>query len=170
MNKRTQGLKDQVMDSVHEICPDRALAITKSFQQTEGKPVAIRRALAFMKILEEMRIYMLPGELIVGNQANKPKAAPLFPEFGVEWLSEELDQLPKRKFDSFQVSKETKKSLAAVIAYWRGKTHQDLVIEKTKYSLPDTIKDAYDFNKYSLNQVVCNASHTSTGDGHIIAD
>ena len=170
MNKRTQQLKKQVMESAHEICPDRALAITRSFQETEGKPVVIRRALAFKKILEEMRIYILPGELIVGNQANKPKAAPLFPEFGVEWLSKELDHLPKRRFDSFKVSKETKKAVGTVIDYWKGKTHQDLVIEKTKYSLPDTIKDAYNFTNYSLNQVVCNASHTSTGDGHIIAD
>ncbi len=158
------------MRSVHEICPDRALAITNSLKETEGKPVVLRRALAFKRILEEMRIYMLPGELIVGNQANKPKAAPLFPEFGVEWLSKELDQLPKRKLDRFQVSKETKKIMKTVIAYWKGKTHEDLVVEKTKYCLPESIKDAYSFESYSLNQVICNASHTSTGDGHIIAN
>jgi len=170
MNKRIDNLKSMVMNSVHEICPDRALAITESFKLTEGKPVVIRRALAFKKILEDMRIYVLPGELIVGNQAGKPRAAPLFPEFGVGWLSKELDLLPKRRYDSFQVSRQTKRAVEPVIAYWKGKTHEDLVVEKTKHSLPEEIKHAYDFNSYSLNQVICNASHTSTGDGHIIAD
>lgn len=170
MNKRTQRLKNLVMGSIHEICADRAQAITDSFRETEGKPVVIRRALAFKKILEEMRIYMLPEELIVGNQASKPKGSPLFPEFGVNWLSKELDQLPKRKLDSFHVSQETKKKVRAVIEYWKGKTHEDLVVEKTKYCLPETIKNAYSFERYSLNRVISNAGHTSTGDGHIIAN
>jgi formate C-acetyltransferase len=170
MNQRTEQLKNIVVNNPPEICPDRGLAITKSFKETEGKPIVLRRSLALEKILEEMSIYILPGELIVGNQASKPRAAPLFPEFGVKWLSKEIDGLPKRKLDSFQVSEETKRIVAEVIKYWDGKTHQDLVLSKIGYTIPEEWKPAFNFETCSLNQVVCNASHTSTGDGHIIVN
>jgi pyruvate formate-lyase/glycerol dehydratase family glycyl radical enzyme len=78
--------------------------------------------------------------------------------------------LPQRKLDRFQISPETKDALKEVISFWKGKTHQDMVLEKTKYCIPKEIRGAYDFGSYSLNQVICNASHTSTGDGHIIVN
>ena len=72
MNDRISKLKDIIINSQNEICVERGLAITKSYKQTEGEPVIIRRGKALKCILEEMSIYIDDGELIVGNQAFHP--------------------------------------------------------------------------------------------------
>ncbi len=117
-----------------------------------------------------MSIYILPGELIVGNQASEPRAAPVFPEYAVRWIVEELDDLPQRSIDRFAVSDATKTALREVCAYWDGHTYQDRVRAVTRHSLPDHLAAAFDFRLSSLNQVITNLGRQSTGDGHIIAN
>ena len=69
MSVRTELLKDTLLAVEPAICPERAVLLTRSWRETEGQPVVIRRAMGFARILEGMSIYMRPGELIVGNQA-----------------------------------------------------------------------------------------------------
>ena len=170
MNERTQKLRDQILDSVPEICPERGVAYTRSYQETEGLPPILRKARALERVLQDMTVYINPGELIVGNQQSKPKSAPLFPEYGVKWLAKEVDSFPERTLDKFLVSPEARQAIELVVDYWDGKTHQDLCMGKTAYLLPEEIKHAYDVGNCSLNQVICNMCHTSNGDGHIIGD
>ena len=49
------------------------------------------------EVLENMSIYIKEGELIVGNQSSDVRTAPLFPEYAVEWIIEELNE--KGNFD-----------------------------------------------------------------------
>ena len=53
-------------------------------------------------------IRIVPGELIVGNQARRPRAAPLFPENSSAWIEKELDGLGSRPQDAFLVREEDK--------------------------------------------------------------
>ena len=170
MNERVESLRDLVLNSMPEVCAERAIAITDAYRETAGVPAVLRRALAFDYLLQKINIYILPGELIVGNQASKPRSAPLFPEFGLEWILKELDQLPNRATDKFLISPDTKEKIKEIVSYWSGNSHQDMVLEKTKQLLPDELNEAYDVSKYSLNQAVSNGCHTSDGDGHIIVD
>jgi pyruvate formate-lyase/glycerol dehydratase family glycyl radical enzyme len=170
LNKRVEFLRNLVLDSIPEICTDRALAITEAYRETVGVPPVLRRALAFDHILQNMNIYILPGELIVGNQAGKPRSAPLFPEFGMDWILNEIDLLPTRTIDKFFITQENKEKIKEIVGYWSGTTHQDIVLEKTKQLLPQELNNAYDVSKYSLNQALSNGCHTSDGDGHIIVD
>ena len=39
-----------------EVCPQRAILLTESYQETEGQPAILRRAKAFSKVLEQMEI------------------------------------------------------------------------------------------------------------------
>lgn len=170
MNERTQTLRDRILDTTPEICPDRGIAYTRSYQETEGLPPVLRKARALERVLKDMTVYISPGELIVGNQQSKPKSAPLFPEYGVKWLAEEVDSFPERTLDRFLVSPPARAAIETVVDYWDGKTHQDLCMGKLAYLLPGDLEGAYDTATCSLNQVICNMCHTSNGDGHIIAD
>lgn len=114
------------------VCIERARYLTESYQETEHLPYIIRRARALANILKKMSIYILPGSLLVGNQASKPCFAPLFPEFTVDFLEEEILQgkpmYPyERPSDKFNVDKEIVAELQDIINWWKGRTHKERV-------------------------------------------
>ncbi|MHB1413672.1 MAG: glycyl radical protein [Chloroflexota bacterium] len=169
MTARTEQLKDTLLAIEPELCPERARLFTASWRETEGEPIPIRRARAFAKVLREMSIYIRPDELIVGNQAAKPRSAPFFPEYAVDWLDREMEDLASRPVDRFLVSDEAKAALREVIAYWRGQTHNDLVKSLTHHALPEEALPAFDFDAFILDEAVSNLSRTNGGDGHLVA-
>lgn len=61
----------------------RAIIITDSYNTNKREEPVIRRTKALRDILAKISIYILNNELIVGNQASKPLAAPFFPEYAV---------------------------------------------------------------------------------------
>jgi len=124
---RIEKLQERMNARIPTICPERAEIITKSFMQTEGEPIVIRRAKAFAEILDRMTVYIEPGMLIAGNQASASFAAPVFPEYSYEWVIDELDGFEKRSGDYFIITEETKGRLRGLREYWAGKTHQDEV-------------------------------------------
>ena len=69
-----------------------------------------------------MTIMILDHELLVGNLASSPRGVPLFPEFSVNWLIEELDgnpvRPPDRPGDSFDISAEDEKKVRELTEYW----------------------------------------------------
>ncbi|MEM2444921.1 MAG: formate C-acetyltransferase/glycerol dehydratase family glycyl radical enzyme [Sulfolobales archaeon] len=157
-----------VMRSKPSLCHERALIFTESYKESEGLPQIIRRAKAVKAVLEKMSIYILKGELIVGNQASRPKAAPLFPEFSISFLINEIDEIPKRPFDSFEVDDEVRNAVREISTYWLGRTHEDRVKYLTSLILPEDALNAFDFNSFILNDVIYAGVRKSSGDGHII--
>lgn len=170
MNMRITALKKHVFDSEPSLCPERAYWLTESYRETEGQPQILRRAKAFKKVLENMSISLAEGELIVGNFASVPRGAPLFPEFGVRWLRREIDRLPTRPLEPFQVPPKIREMLDDLESYWTGRTHEDLVNSLLRDILPEEYQRGYDWESYSMNQTVSCAAHVSTGDGHILGN
>ncbi|HHV61642.1 MAG TPA: glycyl radical protein [Firmicutes bacterium] len=157
---RVRRLRDSTLASHPRVCPERAVLWTEVHRRTENLPMVMRRALALKRVLEEMSIYILDGELIVGNQASTPRAAPIFPEYAVEWLKNELDELADRPADPFLVSEDAKRQLKEVISYWEGRTHEDRV----RALLPDEIIRAQEIKIFHAEGNIIN------GDGHLILD
>ncbi len=157
---RIEKLKECLLASTPEIDPERAVLITESYKETEGLPAIIRRAKALEKILEGMTVVIRDEELIVGNQTRKPRSSPVFPEFSIKWLLEELDKLPKRKGDAFSVSQETKEKLQAIAEYWDGKTCQEYAASL----MPQAAKDAQSAGVFTVGNYFFN------GVGHICVD
>jgi formate C-acetyltransferase len=157
---RVERLKNAILSSVPEIDAERAVLVTKAYQETEHLPMIIRRAKALEKILNEMTIVIRDDELIVGNQTVKPRSAPVFPEFSCKWLLDELDSLPKRTGDVFLVSEETKATLREVLKYWDGKT----VNEYAASLMPTPVKDAMNAGVFTVGNYFFN------GVGHICVD
>ena len=107
------------------VCTERAEAYTRIYQANEDKPVIVQRALALQEHLRTRTIWIKNGELIIGNQASKVRAAPIFPEYTVRWIEAEIDDLADRPGAGFSVTEEDKQSIHRMTPYWRGKTVQD---------------------------------------------
>lgn len=156
--QRIHAVRSALLACAPSICPERALLITESYQSTESQPMLIRRARALEKILGEMQIYIEDSQLIVGNQAGAVRAAPIFPEYSIEWVIQELDSFACRRGDVFAITEETKNKLRSIYGYWKGRTHQDEVVR----NLSET-------NRLAEKQNVIHRGGISmSGDGHII--
>jgi formate C-acetyltransferase len=126
----------------------------------------IRRAKALEKILGGMSIFIRPGELIVGNQASDVRAAPVFPEFYMRFIREELDGKPcrfeERPGDPFRVSQEDEEILREVAEWWEGKTMTDY----KRQLLPEEAYKAC----YDVEAIEIYTWGEGGGSGHFIAD
>jgi len=138
--------------------------------ENEHLPMILRRAKALRSVLTEMSIYIAEDELIVGNQAGCPRAAPLFPEYGVHWILEELDQFARRPHDTFLIDADSKKELESLLPFWKGKSYYDRVRALAEASLAGDVRDCFDFSHSNLNQVISNLGQVFSGAGHVTAD
>ncbi len=156
--ERIGKLQNRMNNRVPSICPERAEIVTRSFQETEGEAIVVRRAKALHKILEEMTIYIEEDSLIFGNQASVNFAASIFPEYSFEWVIKELDEFSSRSGDYFEITEETKARLRPLESYWKGKTHAEEVL----HNLPE-------INRQAERQGVLHRGGISmSGDGHVI--
>ena len=128
-------LRERLLEARPEVFAERALLVTEACRGAEADPVAMRRAKALDRVLRHGGIGIRPEELIVGCKAPLAKGSPVYPEFNVKWLEEELDALPVRAEAPFAVSEETKRVLREqVLPYWKGRTVFDRILE----SAPET--------------------------------
>jgi pyruvate formate-lyase/glycerol dehydratase family glycyl radical enzyme len=131
MSDRVARLRQQSLEAVPTLSPERAQLITQFYQQDLG-PVSspLRRALAFKNLLERKSICFNDGELIVGEKGPDPKAAPTYPELCCHTL-EDLDVLNSREKTPFAVSPDTRRLYEeSIIPYWRGKSMRDLIFQE----------------------------------------
>jgi trans-4-hydroxy-L-proline dehydratase len=131
------GPTDRVRRGVHrnqtvtpELFAERAVSVTRSYRDTEGEPLVLRRAKMFRRILDEHPIVIQDGEVIVGTKTRKPRGSPVFPEINCAWVERDLDRLATRRSTPFFVSDETKRILRQdVFPYWKGRQVVDRLLE-----------------------------------------
>jgi len=154
-------LRDALLDIKPSVCVERAKLVTEAYQKYENAPIVMRRARALAHTLENMTIYIQPGETIVGNQASKPRAAPIFPEYSADWIAPEIDEFAHRPADQFVVDPQVKRELLEdILPYWRNKTLYD----RARLAMPQDVWTAQDIG------VISGRGNITSGDGHIIAD
>jgi len=157
---RVARIKEQLLRNEREIDVERARYTTHSYRETEGQPTSIRRARMLLHLVRHTSIAVGPHELIVGNRALLPRMGVLAPEAAVEWVDRELEALPTRPQDRFDVRPEQISELREdIFPYWRGQTLEDTVAAR----LPDEVKRAVQGQVFSLNQ-------TDHAQGHILPD
>jgi formate C-acetyltransferase len=160
--ERGQRLRERVISVQPRICVERARFVTQSYRKTEHESILVRRAAAFDHILRNTTLFILPDELIVGHQASTQRSAPLFPEFAVEWIREEIDLFETRSQDHFIVTPDVKREfLEDIYPFWKGRTLSDRVY-------------TYVTDEIRLQRFVANvfnvSGHEDTGLGHIALD
>ncbi len=127
-SSRTQSLKRKILEADYEICIERARYYTQVFKETEGQHPSIRASRALERTLDNMTIYILPEELMVGNRSGKLVASVIPIERGEFNTVFELDlkNILKRKVKPFKITPEEKKELMKeIVPYWKNKTIRD---------------------------------------------
>ncbi|CAI0716136.1 4-hydroxyphenylacetate decarboxylase large subunit [Serratia quinivorans] len=126
LTARTLAHKNALIHIVKPpVCTERAQHYTEAYQQHLDKPLPVRRALALANHLAKRTLRIDNDELIIGNQASELRAAPIFPEYTVSWIEDEIDQLADRPGAGFSISEENKAILHRICPWWRGQTVQD---------------------------------------------
>ncbi len=157
--ERVYRLREALLHTTPSLCAERGLLITEAYRQHAGDPPVLRRAKALAHILANMSITIAPGEIIVGNQASAPRAAPLFPEYLVDFLADEIDEFAHRRADVFEVNPQVKRHILETIApAWRGRTLND---RATALMTPDVLGA-------QKAGVISGRGNVTSGDGHII--
>ena len=120
LTDRMKAFREEVLDEKPYIDAQRAVLATQVYKENQNQPRVMVRALMLQKILENMSIYIEDKTLIVGNQATKNKNAPIFPEYTMEFVLNELDLFEKRDGDVFYITEETKQQLRDIAPFWEN--------------------------------------------------
>ena len=160
ITERIAHLREKVLSTKPTVCTERARFYTEVYRENEEQPVIIKRALALRKTLEKMTIFIDEGELIVGNQSSGHRAAPIFPEYAVDWLPEEMDELDKRPGDAFFITEEHKEELREIASWWKGKVLWD----RGRALMTQELRDLQD------SAIIKATGNLTSGDAHIAVD
>ncbi len=136
LTKRMQHFREQVLDELPYIDSQRALLATEAYKANLNQPRVMVRAKMLQHILENMSIYIEDDTLIVGNQATKNKNAPIFPEYTMEFVINELDLFEKRDGDVFYIDEKTKEELRSIEPFW----HNNNLRARGDALLPDEVQ------------------------------
>jgi pyruvate formate-lyase/glycerol dehydratase family glycyl radical enzyme len=120
---RIKSLRMKTSSADRYLSIEQAKIITKVYQENENNPVIIKRAKALAAALDEIPISIDPEELVVGNRTPDIRAGVVFPEAGISWLSNEINDLPSRPQDQFHVRPDDINYFRNIIEpYWREKS------------------------------------------------
>lgn len=125
LTERMQAFRNEVLDEKPCIDAERAVLCTEAYKENLSQPPVMKRALMLEKILDNMSIYIEDKTLLCGNQATKNGNAPVFPEYTLGFILDELDTFDKRDGDVFYITDETKQQLRDIYPFWKDNTLRD---------------------------------------------
>lgn len=120
LTKRMNEFREEVLDEKPYIDAERAILATEAYKENLNQPRVMIRAKMLEKILDHMSIYIEDKSLLAGNQATKNRNAPIFPEYTMEFVINELDQFEKRDGDVFYITEKTKEQLREIAPFWQN--------------------------------------------------
>ena len=120
LTERMKEFREEVLDEKPYIDAQRAILATLVYKENLNQPRVMVRAKMLEKVLDNMSIYIEDKSLLAGNQATKNRNAPIFPEYTMEFVMNELDQFEKRDGDIFYITEKTKEQLREIAPFWQN--------------------------------------------------
>lgn len=120
LTPRMQKFREEMLDEKPYIDAQRALLATEAYKAHQNLPRDLVRAHMLQNILEKMSIYIEEDTLLVGNQAQKNRNAPVFPEYTLDFVLDELDLFEKRDGDVFYITEQTKDEIRSIADFWQN--------------------------------------------------
>ena len=154
---RIAKMREELLDTKPQVCVERAIYTTEAYKQHKDKMKILQRAYAVENTLKKMTIFIEDGGLLAGNQASVNRAAPIFPEYAIDWVVEELDLWEKRDGDAFYISEENKQVIRDIAPFWEGRTLKD----KGLALMPPLARKCYDLGIIKVE------GNITAGDGHL---
>jgi len=162
MRERIRKLRDETLAREPRISAERAVLLTEFHESDAARhaPAPVARALGFRHILENKKIWIGDGELIVGERGPEPAAVPTYPEVCLHSLDDlrildSREKIPYRVSDDVREAYETK-----IIPYWKGRSQRERIFD----ALSDEWKAAYEAGLYTEFQEQRSPGHTALGD------
>ena len=161
MTDRVARLRQQSLEAAPWLSLERARLITRFHRDcTEALSEPVRRARAFLYLMERKTIYIGAGELIVGERGPSPKATPSYPELCCHSM-EDLEILDTREKISYRVDAEARRIQAEeIIPYWKGRSMRDRIFAE----MTAEWKDAYAAGVFTEFMEQRAPGHTVLGD------
>lgn len=160
LTTKMQHFRDSILEAKPYIDAERAALVTESYQEHSDEQIDLKRAFMLENILDHMTIYIEKDTLIAGNQARSNRWAPIYPEYSMNWVIDELDRFEKRPGDVFYITEETKQTLREIAPYWQHNTLEDRGLA----AFPAQSKLFYDLG------IIGADGNITSGDGHIALD
>ncbi|MGM0240602.1 glycyl radical protein [Enterococcus sp. AZ103] len=160
LTERMNNYRESVLTKKAYIDAERALLATESYQEHQNQPAVMKRALMLQNILENMSIYIEDETLIVGNQASGNKDAPIFPEYTLEFVLNELDLFDQRDGDVFYITEETKEQLRRIAPFWENNNLR----ARAGALLPDEVNVFMETGFFGME------GKMNSGDAHLAVD
>ncbi|WP_050636783.1 glycyl radical protein [Candidatus Stoquefichus sp. SB1] len=160
LTPRMNEFREAVLEKKPYISAQRALLATEAYQLHQNQPAVMKRALMLKNILEKMSIYIEDETLIVGNQAESNKDAPIFPEYTLEFVMNELDLFEKRDGDVFYITEKTKEDLRSIAPFWENNNLR----AKGEALLPDEVSVFMETGFFGME------GKLNSGDAHLAVD
>ncbi|MFR3686789.1 MAG: pyruvate formate lyase family protein, partial [Enterococcus sp.] len=160
LTNRMNQYRESVLTKKPYICAERALLATEAYKENQNQTNVMKRALMLKNILEKMSIYIEDETLIVGNQAASNKDAPIFPEYTMEFVLNELDLFEKRDGDVFYITEKTKEDLRSIAPFWENNNLR----AKAGCLLPDEVSVFMETGFFGME------GKMNSGDAHLAVD
>ncbi|MHB1315776.1 MAG: glycyl radical protein [Christensenellales bacterium] len=156
-SERMTRLRNKIHAQPFRICTQRAKIVTESYQEHKACGAVMKRAFALRDILSRISLCVEDDDLLMGYMTSSLRAAPIFPEYSMDWIISELDDFEKRPGDRFYPTEEQKAELREYYAFWKGNTVEDRAW--THLSEPSLTFERVGIIR-AWNNMTC-------GDGHI---
>lgn len=157
LTNRMHNFRESLLNAKSMVCAERAIITTETYKENMDQPMIIRRALMYKNVLEKMTIFIEPETMIAGNQASSNRSAPIFPEYAMDWVVDELDKFDKRDGDRFYITEENKEALRKIAPFWEHNT----VKERGLAAMPASARIFYDLG------IIKAEGNITSGDAHL---
>ncbi len=157
LTQRMNSYREELLQAKPMVCVERAKITTETYKTHMDRPLAIRRGMMLKNVLEGMSIYIEPQSLIAGNQASSNRSAPIFPEYAMDWVIEELDTFDRRDGDRFYITEESKLALREIAPFWEHNTTK----ERGLAAMPAESRVFYDLG------IIKAEGNITSGDAHV---
>lgn len=160
LTDRMQKFRDDVINAKPYIDAQRAVLATEAYKANMHQTAVMKRALMLKNILEKMDIYIEDETVLVGNQACSAKSAPIFPEYTLEFVIDELNLFEKRDGDVFYITEETKQQLREIAPFWEN----NCLRARANAYLPDEVSVYMETGFFGME------GKMNAGDAHLAVD
>ena len=151
---RINKLRQTFLDRGYDVDVERLRLVTQSYRQHEHLPEKQKVAYAFENVLLHCGIEICDDDLIVGEIASPIKSAPIYPEFSVNWILDEVQNHPfeQREHDQFTIrSEQEKQEILELCRWWKGRTLDDYInvrLDEDQLKGSEAGKKIYQTNLY----------------------
>lgn len=162
---RVNQLRQTFLDRPYEIDVERLRLVTEAYKKNEDVSRKLQCAYAFENILLNTKLEIYDNDLILGEIAAPSKASPIYPEFSVDWIIDEILNYPfeERANDQFYIrNDEDRKEIVELCRYWQDKSVQNLISSKLDKELTKGSQDG--------KKVFVTNDYHFGGTGHLAVD